>query len=203
MLTYSINLKERINVIGILGILSIAIILIIKNYVDIPHWVPVPSVFAIFASFFLLFDKYCWKWGILNGAVIQTPNLNGKWRILMRSSRDNYAEEYEGILTITQTWTKIYLFLDGEKAIGKSTMASIEIHTSQSFTLKWEYLAERKPQYAINEYMHYGMTKVFFEKGASEFKGNYYADQSRHSFGPVTLIKVNPINKKDLVSLRE
>jgi hypothetical protein len=67
--------------------------------------------------------------------------------------------------TIAQTWTSIFLFLDAEKFTGKSQIAAIEIHTEQSFTLKWEYLSERKPAFIKDgEFMHHGMTKVLFEK---------------------------------------
>src|SRR5688572_5516218 len=151
MHTYSINSDERKTVIGILGISSISTILIIKSYIDLPSWMPVPSVFAVFGAFYWLFDQFLWKLSWLNG-FLSTPNLNGTWTMLMKSSKDNYLTEYEGILTITQTWTKIYLFLDGEKATGKSIMAGLEIQTSTLFTLKWEYLSQRKPEFAENEY---------------------------------------------------
>ena len=190
MHTYSINSDERKTVIGVLGILSISTILILKNYINTPSWIPVPSAFAIFGAFYWLFDQVLWKLPLLN-RLLSTPNLNGTWVILMKSSKDNYSTEYEGVLTITQTWTKIYLFLDGEKAMSKSIMAGIEVQTSCLFTLKWEYLSQRKPEFAENEYMHHGMTRVVIKPGISPLtlKGDYYADRSRHSSGPVTIIK--------------
>jgi hypothetical protein len=190
MHTYSINSDERKTVIGILGILSISTILVLKNYIKAPSWIPVPSAFAVFGAFYWLFDQFIWKWPWLN-RLMCTPNLNGTWIMLMKSSIDNYSTEYEGVLTITQTWTKIYLFLDGEKATGKSIMAGIEVQTSSLFTLKWEYLSQRKPEFANNEYMHHGMTRVMIKPGInpSTLKGDYYADRSRHSSGPVTIIK--------------
>ncbi|NII26816.1 hypothetical protein HB364_17130 [Pseudoflavitalea sp. X16] len=190
MHTYSINSDERKTVIGILGILSIAIMLIVKNNLCLPSWVPIPSVFAIFGGFYWIFDQLIWKLPLIN-QCLSTPNLNGTWTILMKSSRDSYATEYEGVLTITQSWSKIYIFMDGEKAIGQSIMAGIEVHTSKSFTLKWEYLSQRKPEFAENEYMHYGMTRVMNQPNGAitVLKGDYYADRSRHSSGPVSIIK--------------
>ncbi|MET3881353.1 hypothetical protein [Niastella sp. OAS944] len=190
MHTYSINSDERKTVIGVLGILSISTILILKNYINTPSWMPVPSAFAVFGTFYWLFDQVLWKLPWLN-RLLSTPNLNGTWTMLMKSSIDNYATEYEGILTITQTWTKIYIFLDGEKATSRSIMAGIEVQTSSLFTLKWEYLSQRKPEFANNEYMHHGMTSVMIKPCISPLmlKGDYYADRSRHSSGPVTIIK--------------
>ncbi len=188
MHTYSINSNERIYVAGILGILSAIIILLCKKY--LPDWAPVPSVLALFSGLLFLFNKFIWKWPWFNELALQTPILNGNWKMSMRSSLDNYAAEYVGTLTISQTWTEIHLYLDGEKFEGESTMAGIKVQTKEAFTLKWEYLAQRKPQFAANEFMHHGMTRVLFKKGEESFHGNYYADQSRHTFGPVTLEKL-------------
>lgn len=190
MHAYSIDSDERKTVIGVLGILSAAVVLIVKNYLCLPSWIPVPSAFALFGGFYWLFDQFIWKWRLIN-QCLKTPDLNGSWTILMKSSRDNFSTEYEGMLTITQSWSKIYIFMDGEKAIGKSIMAGVEIHTSKSFTLKWEYLSQRKPEFAENEYMHHGMTRVMNQPGAgiTVLKGDYYTDRSRHSSGPVTIIK--------------
>lgn len=183
-----INSTERYRIAGGLGILCILIVLGFRTYV--PSWVPIPSVFAIFAGLYWLFEKYAWKWGVCQKTFISTPNLAGKWDMFMKSSLDDYRSEYEGTLTISQTWTKISLYLNGEKFIGQSTaLASIIIHTPDEFTLVWEYLAERKPQFAQKEFMHHGITRVRFDKSTVSGVGNYYADQSRHSFGPVRLEK--------------
>jgi hypothetical protein len=190
MHTYSINSDERKTVIVLLVLISTAIVLITKNYVCLPHWLPVPSVFAVFGALYWVFDKYVWKWPWVI-ILLSTPDLNGTWIIYLKSSLDKFATEYEGRLMITQTWTKIHILMDGYKATGESKMAGIEIHTTTSFTLKWEYLSQRKPEYADKEYMHYGITKVRNEPGAntSTLIGDYYADRSRHSSGPVRIIK--------------
>ncbi len=185
-----INSNERYIVPGTLGILSILIVLGLRELVDVAPWIPIPSVFAIFTVLYWFFEKYGWKWRICQGTFVSTPSLAGEWEIFMKSSLDSYGSEYEGTLTIRQTWTKISLYLNGEKFTGQSTaLASIIIHSPHDFTLVWEYLAERKPQFAQKEFMHHGITKVRFENTTSSGSGNYYADQSRHSFGPVRVEK--------------
>ena len=111
--------------------------------------------------------------------------------MLTRSSLTDPNEEYEAILIIKQTWTRIFLFMDGEKTSSSSVMAGIEVKTDDLFYLKWEYLSDYKPEFYKDEGMHYGMTKVMMKpiSNPKSMKGNYYADQTRHSFGPVTLIK--------------
>jgi len=188
MHTYSINLNERTTAIGIIGILSLLIILGIHKY--LPAGFPAPSVLALFSGIVFIFDKWAWRWGIFQRTFIKTPDLNGQWTMLTTSSLKD-AEKYEAILTIKQTWTRIFLFMDGEKTTGSSLMAGIEIKTDDLFYLKWEYLSEYKPEFAIGLEMHYGMTKVMMRpvSNPKSMTGNYYADQTRHSFGPVTLIK--------------
>ena len=190
MHTYSINSDERKTVLVLLVLLSTAIVLITKNYIKLPHWLPVPSVFAVFGALYWIFDEYAWRWRVFNH-LLKTPDLNGTWKSCLKSSRDNFAKEYESALVVTQTWTKIHILLDGIKFTGESKMAGIEIHTATSFTLKWEYLSKRRPEYAQEEYMHYGITKVTNKPGTnnSTLEGDYYADRSRHSFGPVTIKK--------------
>jgi hypothetical protein len=85
MHTYSINSDERKTVIGILGVLSVSIIFVLKSYIKLPSWVPVPSVFAVFGAFYWLFDQFLWKFSWLN-RLLSTPNLNGTWTMLMKFS---------------------------------------------------------------------------------------------------------------------
>lgn len=189
MHTYSINLQERITVLGIIGILSVIIIWSIHKY--LPDGVPVPSVFALFSGIVFVFNKWIWRWWIFQKTCIKTPDLNGKWSMITKSSLKGPDEEYEAILTIKQTWTNIFLFMDGEKATGTSVMAGIEFMTDDLFYLKWEYRSEYKPMFAKDEQMHYGMTKVIMKPVSTpnKMEGSYYADQTRHSFGPVMLTK--------------
>jgi hypothetical protein len=189
MHSYSINLKERITALGLMGILSVVIIWAIHKY--LPQGVPVPSVLALFSAIVFVFDKWAWRLWIFQKTFIGTPDLNGKWTMLTESSIKPREGEYEAILTIKQTWTHIFIFMDGEKATGISVMASIDVMTDDLFYLKWEYRSEYKPEFVGEGAIHYGITKVMMKPitDANTMKGHYYADQTRHSFGPVTLMK--------------
>ena len=130
--------------------------------------------------------------GYLSSNFHSYPNLNGEWEMLTKSSIKDPNEEYRAILTIKQTWTSIYLFMDGEKTTSESVMAGIEIKTEDLFFLKWEYRAEYKPMYAAQNKIHYGITKVMMKpvSNPNKLEGNYYTDHSRDSHGPVTLSKI-------------
>jgi len=155
-----------------------------------PEWVPIPSAFAIYGILYKLFDLHIWKWKLLNRmGVIFTPDMSGDWEMTTYSSVTDYLIPYSGNLKISQTWNKISLYLDGEKFIGTSTMASFDMRTKKSFSLKWEYLSQKKPEFSDQDYMHYGMTRILKEEGSESISGDYYTDRSRHSYGKVTLIK--------------
>lgn len=190
MHTYSVKLQERISVLGALGILSTLVILTVQKY--LPHWVPVPSVFALFSGLVFFFNKWGWRWRICQATFINTPDLNGEWEMLTRSSIKKNQEEYKAVLTINQTWTSICLFMEGEKTISESVMAGIEVKTDNLFFLKWEYRAEYKPMHAAQNKIHYGITKVVMRpvSNPEKLEGNYYTDESRDSHGPVTLHKI-------------
>ena len=189
MHTYSINSNERISVLGFLGILSVGIIWSLHKY--LPNGFPVPSVFALFSGLVFIFNKWGWRWGICQYTFINTPNISGKWEMISESSIMNEAE-YRALLTVKQTWTSIYLFMDGEKATSESVMAGIEIKTNDLFYIKWEYRAEYKPMFTEGNEMHYGITKLMMKPKTDpeKMEGNYYTDASRGSHGPITLIKI-------------
>jgi hypothetical protein len=192
MHTYSINSSERSKIPFMLAGISIGLILLLKYKIVLPSWIPVPGVFALYGILYGVFDKWLWKWEFLSKiGLISTPNLNGTWKMLSRSSMNDYEKEYEGIITINQTWTSISIYLDGEKFSSISTMAGIDVKTDSIFTLKWEYLSQKKPKFSDKDYMHTGMTRVLAENKTKPLtlKGDYFTDRSRHNYGSVTILK--------------
>jgi hypothetical protein len=65
MHTYSINSSERYKIPFILAGISIGLILLLKYKIVLPSWIPVPGVFALYGILYGIFDKWLWKWGIL------------------------------------------------------------------------------------------------------------------------------------------
>jgi hypothetical protein len=192
MHTYSINSPERSNIPFILAGISIGLILLLKYKIVLPSWIPVPGVFALYGILYGIFNKWLWKWKFLSKTgLICTPNLNGTWEMLSKSSMNNYEKEYAGVVTINQTWTTISIYLDGEKFTSTSIMAGIDIKTDAIFTLKWEYLSRKKPEFSDKDYMHTGMTRVLAENKSKplQLKGDYFTDRSRHNYGSVIMYK--------------
>lgn len=190
MHTYSINSEERKYVVGALGIFSVIIVYSLRDV--LPQGWPVPTVMSLFGVLFLAFNKWLWKLRWLHWlGVVKTPNLNGEWEMITKSSKNNYAKEYQALLTITQTWTEIHLFMDGQKATSESKMANIHIDNPKNFLLKYEYFSVPKPEFSDSDNKHYGLTTVRIEPGSAplELNGNYFTEPGRHTFGSVKLIK--------------
>jgi hypothetical protein len=189
---YSVNSRERLLVPFYLVFASVLIVHFLKGAVRLPDWIPVPTAFACYALLHKLFDMYIWKWKVLRAmGLIRTPNLNGNWTMATTSSVTEYQVTYEGRLCIEQTWTKISLFFEGSNAISTSQMASVLIANHSMFTLEWEYLSRKKPEFSQEDYMHYGITRLQWTGSDSmnELDGDYYTDRSRHNYGQVKIRK--------------
>jgi hypothetical protein len=193
MHTYSISSHERKTVPFYLAGLSILVIFLLKHWTTMPSWLPIPSVVALYGIFYGLFNNYIWRWGFLRTiGVIKTPNLNGVWDAISKSSFNNFSKEYYGKLEIQQTWTEISLFLDGEKATSSSIMAAVIFVNHTRFSLEWEYLSKKKPQFTETDYMHYGLTRLQLELGSTSemlLKGDYFTDIHRHYYGEMSIKK--------------
>jgi hypothetical protein len=192
MHTYSINSDERKLVPLWLALCSIAIVTLLKKSTTLPAWMPVPGVFAVFGLLYTLFDRCCWKWKCFHAlGLVKTPDLNGEWNTISNSSFNNFEKDYEGMVKICQTWTHISINLLGEKFSSTSLMAGIEIKTDTIFTLKWEYLSKKKPEFADQDYMHTGMTRIdaLNDEPTVKLKGDYFTDRSRHNYGKFIMYK--------------
>jgi hypothetical protein len=192
MNVYSINSRERQHVPFYLAVISIAIVFILKFIFEIPDWIPVPSAFVLYGVLYTLFDQYIWKWSFLRKIkLIHTPDLNGEWVMETTSSKTDYRVTYSGRLCIEQTWTRISLFFEGANATSTSQMAAISIQNRSLFTVEWEYLSRKRPEFSEEDYMHYGITRVQWtgSDSMSILQGDYYTDRSRHQYGEVTIKK--------------
>ena len=190
---YSINSHERRSLPFYLAGVSILFAFGLKYLVDIPDWLPIPSVFAAYGVSYTLFDKVLWKLNILRKiGLIKTPDLNGTWKMVTTSSLNNHTIEYIGRLKIEQTWTHISLYFEGSNATSSSKISWITITNNSIYTLEWQYLSKRKPEFAEDEYMHYGITKVQsdgFDIVDDCMEGDYYTDRSRDKYGRVKVIR--------------
>lgn len=113
---------------GIFPIISLSLSwLFSKVFPNLPYWVDDLSPIYLYGSFYLLFDKFLWKWSILNKVgIVCVPNLNGRWKGKQRSSfQENQKNvQVEGYLEIEQSFSTISVRAYYEKSRSESSIAA-------------------------------------------------------------------------------
>ena len=145
-----------------------------------------PSGLVIFFIIFQLFDSYLWKMPFLYSfGILRIPNLNGKWIVMVKSSKVN--ENLYSEVNITQTYSKIRIRLNTNLSSSVSTMANIEMVDSTYFELRYEYSAKFQKDENSEVLQHYGVTNLSLESENGKFensqKASYYTGLKRNSTG--------------------
>lgn len=153
----------------------------------------VPSAFAFYGIFYLLFDSPFWKWGFLwRLGQIKTPNLEGHYEGELRSSHSDQQKIHGIKVNITQTWTTIIITLETDRSHSYSEMAWIKSISPSEFEIRWEYSAETNdPKFA--EFNHRGVTRLRLNLQRNtivpQMTGDYYTQ--RQTFGTIYLKRID------------
>ena len=186
MHSYSINSNERSKIQLLLAGASILLTWLIKINLDFPWWFEDPSIFGIYGVLYLIFNRYLWKKKILHSiGLIHTPDINGEWTGFLKSSFDNFVQEYEAKIVVIQRWTSIDISFSTQTSNGRSVIAAIEMGNNEDADLTYTYLndpvASAHPQ--IN--MHKGTSILCFSDNLSKADGEYYGGRGRMQYGEV------------------
>jgi hypothetical protein len=198
MHTLSIDIDERKTVLFVLAVIAVGLNSLFQNLAEsfqikVP---PVPSAFAIYGLLYASFENWIWRWEFLRRFWIsKVPILMGRWETTMRSSLDNFEEELSATLVISQSWSKIHVYFDGNEAMSSSLSASIIYMGPTRISLTYLYQSERKPEFTGEEYVHFGTARlsgVLDELGRGmQMVGSYFTDRSRNSYGKINLKRVS------------
>jgi len=198
---FSIDTHERKVIPFILAAIAIALTALFQKigtvfFGQVPQWVTPPSAFAIYGLFYTAFEHYLWKSKYLHLlGLVKAPIIQGDWMATMSSSLDDYKKEFVTPIYISQTWTRIHIFLEGNDAFSHSKNASIELMGSSRISFIYVYQSEKKPEFSNSEYMHFGTCRLIgninHEGKAAHFDGSYYTDKSRNSYGSLKLERKN------------
>lgn len=182
--------------IGLSGLIAYAFFIFLGDkFAKLPVWVQLiasfPSVPAVYAVFFFLFDRIFWKSKIFKYlGVIVTDNLNGVWEGEMRSSWDNFQSSIPTELKIRQTATTI-------KVCGKFNQSrSISIHeyfgrndTHDQTALYYFYKNDPNYDAPATMAMHEGSTILMHNKEENSLTGYYYSGRDRNNHGTIKVFK--------------
>lgn len=185
---YSININERKNIYFILAGISIGIMYLIRNIVGvIPWYIETPSPFLLFGIFSYLFDKILWKIKPLK-YLIKTPNMNGEYNGVLKSSYDNFNNEYMVTVIVKQSWTNILITLRTNTSESHSQSASI-IFMNEKIYLFYSYMNKPEMDSVGSMHIHFGTCTHVYDEKENTFNAEYYTSRDRKTYGVINLIK--------------
>jgi hypothetical protein len=199
---YGIDSNERRNVLILLVPLSFwlsdlfgrAVVALGWNPPTGLDWIFDPaSAAAWFGALYLLFEHQIWKWRAPHAiGLVRTPNLNGTWRGVLKSSYDDFATDYEIEVTIRQSWTQMIVELVTSQSSSKSDTASVYVNRAANPMVVYTYLNIPNPDQPETMEIHTGTTKLELRTSGQgqQLLGSYYSDRGRRNYGQMTLSKI-------------
>lgn len=179
--------------VGISAVITYAISATLQKYgVSIPWYVETPSIPAIYALLFFVFDKFLWKNKLFRKlGIVVADNLNGKWNGVVKSSHDNFQREIPIELQIEQSATRVKIC----GTFGQSKSVSVHENFSRSEIdnqVALFYFFRNEPNYDAPETMaiHEGAVKLTYNKRENKLTGYYYSGRDRNNHGTIEVKKV-------------
>ncbi|MBC8555507.1 MAG: hypothetical protein H8D23_38320 [Candidatus Brocadiales bacterium] len=100
-----------------------------------------PSALMIYICLIAIFDKYIWKWNLVN-VLVGIPVLEGNWEgVLTRTDVNNETTSRQVKLVVTQTWRKMALVFNGERSVSDAQVISLFNSNENSVRIKWIYVS--------------------------------------------------------------
>jgi hypothetical protein len=186
---YTTDSNERKLVPLYIAILSILVAWIFFKVLEVvqvtlPWWIDAPSIFGFYGLFYAIFDKYSWKWELLQRiGIVKVPNLNGTWKGYLASSFDEHAEKRDATIKIFQSWTQISIVLETSNSKSVSLIAAVITRNPLAQVLSYEYLNEPIPDAKPTMHTHRGTARLTMQADGKKFEGEYYSGRDRQNFG--------------------
>lgn len=157
---------------------------------ELPFYIEAPSALLFYTLLVNLFDKVLWKKGFIN-KLLKTPNLNGKYKGLLKSSRDGFTLEHIVLLEIIQNWTTICVKLSTELSNSISISASVKSEIETETSLMYYFNNIPRSSSPKDMHSHYGFATITFEKrNYQHARCNYFTGKDREYFGTIDFTKV-------------
>lgn len=194
------KLVAWITILFIIESLILARISPILDRLDKP-WKQIIDITALFGSLSLvylileLYDKYFWKYlpSWLN--LVSVPDVNGAYEgELISSFKDSQGNPVvrKCHMQIHQTASDIFVemefFNENMKTTSRSRSEQIENYRGQYFILQFVHLNDGNyDDKDLN--MHKGLTTLKYYPATKEFKGDYFNDPHRKTYGKLNVKK--------------
>jgi hypothetical protein len=153
-----------------------------------PSWLGSLSAGSLFGMLHLVLDKWAWRYlTVLHGV----PDLGGLWSIHGQSSfkpegSSTYAE-FEGEMTIRQSFSRIHFCAEFGQSISKSTLAGFELNGAVTC---FRYAFENTPKNLADPTLqrHPGLATATI-KDLNTIEVEYFSGKHRLRYGMMTLTR--------------
>ena len=157
---------------------------------DIPPIVLWPITAGVtFSAVHWAFNRYVWRWSRVL-AWLRIPDLNGEWKVVGKSlnMEKDILHEWKGVITITQTWEKIWVNLRTGQSASNSEAAALIREPAGSFRLMYRYRNEPKID-EVDLSAHVGFAELLFASNLGSAEGDYFNSKGRYTFGTMRLTR--------------
>ncbi len=161
----------------------------LKCYLNITYTFALSS-FTVFAILYIIFNKWLWKLNTFKN-LFHFPNLNGEWECkgLSNNISLNKKFDWEGTVTITQSWDKILISLKTKTSTSnsKSVTGGIRYFAGVGYELSYHY--ENIPNASSSDLQkHEGFCILTFSENKETAEGCYFNNiKDRASYGEMNL----------------
>jgi SMODS-associating 2TM, beta-strand rich effector domain len=153
-----------------------------------PEWISAPDALAFYGVFYLVFDRFIWRWAwVRNLGISKIPNISGEWRGQVASANNDapgFGTPKDITLSIRQSWTEILVKAETTQSISCSLSAHMLV--ADGYVLGYEYLNEPRAGAPDTMHAHRGSTRLSFD-GKDSLVGEYYTGRDRKNFGTLSL----------------
>jgi hypothetical protein len=149
------------------------------------------SGLTIFYGLYLLFNLLVWKVPLFR-KIFHFPNLDGVWECSGLSNNTKLKKQFEwdGTITISQTWDKILITLKTKNSTSNSlsTTGGIKYYAGMGYKLSYHY--ENNPSTNSDKDLskHEGFCILTFSEDGTSAEGCYFNNmKDRQSYGEMKL----------------
>jgi len=158
--------------------------------IEIWWWIETPSVLGFYGLIMGFFDRVVWRWKMLDRLGYGVPDLNGQWKVVVKSSSDGLEKLFQADAVIRQTWSKICIVLTFPASASRSLTAFIICDEAlNGFELVYAYESLPKADAVGTMNIHRGTTWLSLSKDEQILDGEYYTGRGRHTYGRITLTR--------------
>jgi hypothetical protein len=136
----------------------------------------------------VILDKWLWKLGIVKSILnIKVPYVQGRWVGQLKSSYDNFHNEFPIVIEIQQTYRSMKITYYDRRAISHILVSKFIIEESLSPKLFCIYRNEPVVATIEQFQIHYGTMILNFQNN-KEIKGTYFNNfLQRKTYGELSL----------------